>query len=90
MKSGWPIAYRGAVVDSSLGKRVLRMSLKRVGWLLAALLIVAIPMKADDWDQDHHHHHRKPPVPAPEPASLALFGTGALCLARMIYKKKNA
>jgi hypothetical protein len=74
-----------------LERESCKMSLKRVGWLLAALLMLAIPVKAEDQDRDEHHHrHHKPPVPAPEPASLALFGTGALCLARIIYKKKNA
>lgn len=67
------------------------MSLRRIGWLLPVLLVAAISVKADGFgDRDDHHHRHKPPVPAPEPASLALLGTGLLCLAYRINKKKSA
>jgi hypothetical protein len=63
------------------------MSLKRIAWLLPIMLIGAMTVKAD-WDDDNHRHH-KAPVPTPEPASLALLGTGLLCLARTMYNRKK-
>jgi hypothetical protein len=64
------------------------MSLRRVSWLLPALLLCAMTVKAD-WDDEHRHHHHKAPVPTPEPASLALLGTGLLFLARTMYNRKK-
>jgi hypothetical protein len=51
------------------------------------MLLGAMTVKAD-WDDDNHRHH-KAPVPTPEPASLALLGTGLLCLARTMYTRKK-
>lgn len=63
---------------------------KRAGWLFSALLLGAISVNAKPSDDRDRHHH-KSPVPTPEPASLALLGTGLLCIGRKVWTgKKNA
>ena len=70
------------------------MSLKRITWLLPVFLLAAVVVRADGFgfgegdDRDHHRH--KHPTPAPEPASLALLGTGLLCLGYKINSKKKS